>query len=114
MDKTAHRISQVRALTELTQEAFGRALGVTRGAVGNWERGKGIKTENLKAIAQTFSVSFEWLATGEGREPTEVILADTALARDRRADYAEISERISNMSGERVKALLNLIRAFDD
>lgn len=53
-----------------SQQELADRLGVTRGAVGNWERGEGIKTNNLRKIAQQFGVSFEWLATGEG-SPTQ-------------------------------------------
>lgn len=50
-----------------SQEKFAAALhNVTRGAVGNWELGKGIKRENMQRIADTFGISFEWLATGRG------------------------------------------------
>lgn len=50
-----------------SQRVFAERLGdVTRGAVGNWERGAGIKRENLQRIAQVFGVSFDWLATGRG------------------------------------------------
>lgn len=58
------RIKQLRAEAKLTQEAFARRLNVTRGAVGNWELGKGVKRENLTMIANELSTSFEWLATG--------------------------------------------------
>lgn len=58
------RIKQVRSDSGLTQDAFGKPLGVTRGAVANWERGLGIKRDNLLAIAERFQVSFDWLATG--------------------------------------------------
>lgn len=58
------RITNLRKDRGLTQEAFGKKLGVTRGAVGNWERGEGIKRENLQAISTAFDVSFEWLANG--------------------------------------------------
>lgn len=63
------RIRRVRELRGgLSQEAFAKRLGtVTRGAVGNWERGQGIKRENLQAISATFAVSFDWLATGAGK-----------------------------------------------
>jgi len=62
------RIKAVRkARGGLTQQEFADKLGrTTRGAVGNWERGLGIKTDNLAAIAEVFSVSFEWLASGRG------------------------------------------------
>jgi transcriptional regulator with XRE-family HTH domain len=58
------RVKTVRTDHGLTQAEFGKKLAVTRGAVGNWERGEGIKRENLQAIAETFEVSFDWLATG--------------------------------------------------
>lgn len=53
-----------------SQEKFADLLGVSRGAVGNWELGQGIKTENLRKIAKS-RVSFEWLATGTGKKPVD-------------------------------------------
>lgn len=63
-DEIGARVREVRG--ELTQDTFGKRLGVSRGAVANWERGLGIKRENMQAIAEKFRVSFEWLATGNG------------------------------------------------
>ncbi len=63
-DEIGARVREVRGT--VTQDAFGKKLGVSRGAVANWERGLGIKRENLQAIADKFRVSFEWLATGSG------------------------------------------------
>jgi SOS-response transcriptional repressor LexA len=63
----AKRIKQLRTDQGLTQDQFAKRLGgVTRGAVGNWERGEGIKRDNLATIARQFEVSFDWLATGAG------------------------------------------------
>jgi transcriptional regulator with XRE-family HTH domain len=66
----AGRIRFIRKLHKLTQEEFAAVLGTTRGAVGNWELGKGIKLENLTQIATQFSVQLEWLGQGTGPEPT--------------------------------------------
>lgn len=62
------RIVKLRKELNLdSQQVFADQLGnVTRGAVGNWERGAGIKRENLQRIAKVFGVSFDWLATGRG------------------------------------------------
>jgi phage repressor protein C with HTH and peptisase S24 domain len=67
------RIKQVRAARNgLSQAEFASKLGkTTRGAVGNWERGLGIKRENMQAIADKFDVSFEWLASGRGAMDAE-------------------------------------------
>jgi len=48
------------------QADFADRLGVTRGAVGNWEIGKGVKRANLERIAGEFQISFDWLSTGRG------------------------------------------------
>ncbi|NEI52676.1 helix-turn-helix domain-containing protein [Rhizobium leguminosarum] len=48
------------------QADFAERLGVTRGAVGNWEVGKGVKRANLERIARTFHISLVWLAAGRG------------------------------------------------
>jgi transcriptional regulator with XRE-family HTH domain len=48
------------------QADFAERLGVTRGAVGNWEVGKGVKRANLERIAGTFHISLVWLTAGLG------------------------------------------------
>ena len=70
MDSVGQRILYVRQALGRSQEAFAKPLGVSRGAVGNWERDQGIKTENLSAIARTYSVPLDWLANAIGEPPT--------------------------------------------
>jgi transcriptional regulator with XRE-family HTH domain len=53
-----------------TQAEFAALLGVTRGAVGNWELGKGVKRENLMLIAEKTGAPIDWLLTGKGDFPT--------------------------------------------
>jgi len=67
MSTKGERIKRVRQKLQLTQTEFATFLGgVSRGAVGNWERDQGIKEENLELISLKTGVSFEWLATGRG------------------------------------------------
>jgi transcriptional regulator with XRE-family HTH domain len=60
------RIKQIRAEKGWSGVDLAKRLGVTRGAVGNWELGKGIKRQNLQRIADIARISFDWLATGRG------------------------------------------------
>lgn len=66
MDTTGSRIRQIRQREGLSQQAFAARLGVTRGAVGNWERNQGIKADNIRTVSETFDVSFDWIANGRG------------------------------------------------
>lgn len=49
-----------------SQAEFAERLGVTRGAVGNWEIGTGVKRTTLQQISEVFDVSLVWLSTGAG------------------------------------------------
>ena len=76
MDTIGKRIKHLRhAVFGQTQEEFAAALkphvdgGITRGAIGNWERDQGIKTENLTMIARVTGAPLDWLANGRGKAP---------------------------------------------
>lgn len=84
MGAIGSRIKEVRTSRGLTQEEFARFLGnrVTRGAVGNWERDKGIKRENMELISNQANVPFEWLARGVGPTPDDEDSHLTQIADD--------------------------------
>ena len=74
--KVGARIKAARASRKYTQETFAAALGVTRGAVSNWEAGRGVARANLTRIAEITGASIEWLVTGQGASGIEVSDAD--------------------------------------
>ncbi|WP_245267772.1 helix-turn-helix transcriptional regulator [Rhizobium sp. 2MFCol3.1] len=61
-----------------SQERLSEMLELTRGAVGNWELGKGAKTENLAKLADFAGVQLNWLAFGKGPK----ILSDATQNED--------------------------------
>ena len=72
-----NRIRQLRKTLGLTQDEFGRRLGVTRGAITNIELDKvEVKPLFLDLICREFNASETWLRTGEGemfRKPPDEI-----------------------------------------
>lgn len=61
------RIKEVRKSLGLSQEEFGRRLGVTRGAITNIEFNKvEPKPFFIELLCREFHVSYDWLITGEG------------------------------------------------
>lgn len=62
------RVRVARQRAGMTQSQLAERIGVTRGAVANWEITKRPKpsVSNLIEIALATGVSFEWLATGRG------------------------------------------------
>jgi transcriptional regulator with XRE-family HTH domain len=63
----AERITEARAAAGLSQGGLAKRVGVTRGAVGQWETGTTEPNDsNLRRIAIETGSSYEWLATGRG------------------------------------------------
>ena len=61
------RIKQVRMALDLSQDEFGRRLGLTRGAITNIEYNKTEpKPLLVDLICREFDVDEEWLRTGVG------------------------------------------------
>jgi phage repressor protein C with HTH and peptisase S24 domain len=70
MDTIAKRIKHIRSnVLGLSQAGLAEKLGVTRGAVGNWELGGTVETENLFKLSSLANVQLEWLAKGVGQIP---------------------------------------------
>lgn len=60
------RIKKVRMKVELTQNAFGEALGISRAAVQKLESGENNPSEQtIRAICEKFGVNRQWLETGD-------------------------------------------------
>lgn len=74
------RLRMLRA--ERSQSEVARAVGVTREAVSQWESGmtKGLKPENLLAVADYFGVEIRWLVTGVGQKRKEASSRGPPLA----------------------------------
>lgn len=52
----------------MSQAELAEKVGVSRAAVSQWENGetKGLKPENLLAVARTLEVDLDWLVYGQG------------------------------------------------
>lgn len=67
------RVCDVRNHFNLTLEAFGKRLGVTKVAISNIEKGNRSLTDQMcRAICREFGVNEVWLLTGEGEMLNEL------------------------------------------
>ena len=80
MPNIGKRIRRVReAVPRRTQAEFAALLGVSRGAVGNWELGKGISRDNLILLSQKTKVKLEWLMSGPDDSPIPFVIAESII-----------------------------------
>lgn len=63
----------------MPQAELAQKIGVSRGAVTNWERGGKIHWEHLRAISELAGVDFSWLMTGPGTTPPPAAVQPRAV-----------------------------------
>ena len=67
------RFKMLRLSLKLSQEEFGRRLGVTKSTISNIETGRFNLTDSMiKLICSEFTLREQWLRTGNGEMYSEV------------------------------------------
>lgn len=98
------RLKELRKTLDISQEAFGDKIGVTRSAVCNYENGtRSITTRVIKDICREFNVSYLWLTEGVG----DMFLSDEV-------NTTAMFDRIMSGSNETAKALFKSLAKLSD
>ena len=73
------RLKEVRLNLGLSQEYFGKKIGLTRSAVSKLEtNSRGVTKQTIKTISREFNVNENWLKTGEGNMFIELSKSELA------------------------------------
>lgn len=95
------RIKELRILLKLSQEEFGKRIGIMKSTVSGYESGRRTPTEAvIKSICREFNVSIAWLKEGIGDIFTN--LPETML--DEIAETYHLNNKMKNL----IKTLLEL------
>ena len=99
------RIRELRKSLNLTMEAFGERIGVSKSTISNIENGNRDATEHMiKSICREFGADYIWLTTGDGEMFVETD-----------DDFIERIDRIMAGEDEARKNLFKaLLEASDD
>ena len=88
------RLKQVRKTLELSQEAFGYKLGVSRSVINNLERGTTELKDPLEShLYSIYNVNPDWLRTGEG----EMFLPNNNSPLDELQKQYNLSDNVVNV-----------------
>ena len=101
------RIKEVRLALKLSQDEFGRRLGVTRGAITNIELNK-VEPKPLftELLCNTFNVNEDWLHTGEGAMFNEV------TREERVAEF--VGEALNGKSDSIKRRMISVLSRMND
>lgn len=62
-----NRVRQLRQFLDISQEEFGKRIGITKSSVSNFEKGtRNMSEQTIKSICREFNVSYAWLKEGLG------------------------------------------------
>lgn len=73
METMADRIKRLREARGYTQESFGKAVGVTKSAVSQWEDGstKNVKLVTFLKVVEVLHTDANYLIWGDKRSPND-------------------------------------------
>jgi transcriptional regulator with XRE-family HTH domain len=93
------RIKAGRARANLSQRALAQKLGVSAGAVAQWEVGVGLPaTERLNALSEALNVSIDWLLGRHERASAATITTadDMMLVREARQLGVDLKQVVAD------------------
>lgn len=98
MDRLAKRLKEARLRAGLSQTELAERIGVSRGAVGQWETGDSNPSNaNMRSAADVLGVNVDWLASQRG--PMEA----SPLTRSTGADGERVD--ISKLPSDQAKVI---------
>lgn len=113
MDPTKEQLKALRKSVNLSQEEFGKRLGVGKSAISYLESGRSNLTDQMIIlICKEFNVNEDWLRTGEGEmflEPDTFSLDEFVDQRDGTEDEKEIIKKIMKVYFELPKEMRTTI-----
>ena len=87
------RLIKIREHHKLSQEEFGKRIGVSRFSISNYESGKRNLTDRVvRDICREFNINYEWLTEGEGEMLSDIdddlgVILDQLLVHE--SDFAK-------------------------
>ena len=110
------RIRELRKALGLSQDAFGKRLGVTGTAVSRYEKGERALTDQMAlSICREFRVNYYWLMNGDGEmfagTPQSVV---DEIAEDYKLDDIEkkIIEKYLELTSEQRQVIKEYLKSI--
>lgn len=98
-----NRIKEVRKSRRLTQEEFGKLIGVKGNTITNYENGlRNPSDAIINSICREFNVNEDWLRTGEGEMYTD------------RDDVADVVSEIMENTNPLYDMVVDIIKAYSE
>ena len=108
------QIKALRKSLDISQDEFGKRLGVTGGAISLIEKGDRSLTDQMRiAICQTFGVNPVWLETGDGdpfqNNASHIDKLIDGILSDKKETAKTVFKALARMDNKKWDALVDII-----
>ena len=106
MKEIKDRLKTIRINANMSQDEFGKMIGISRSQISCYEKGLREVTErSLNDICREFNVSKDWLLTGEG---------EMYIISEQDENLADALAEISLSDNEKLKEIVQKLTKLDD
>jgi transcriptional regulator with XRE-family HTH domain len=113
MKTVGERIKEVRKALGLSGEAFGKPIGLSRGALSNIERNtNGASDRTIRLICSKYCVDYFWLTEGKGEmfiDDMDAILEELAAEKGYDVDTLRIMKKLYSLPNDQFNLVMQLI-----
>lgn len=118
MKTVGERIKEVRKALGLSGEAFGKPIGLSRGALSNIERNtNGASDRTIRLICSKYCVDYFWLTEGKGEmfiDDMDAIVDELAAEKGYDAKTVELVKRLFSLPEEQFNLVMQIIENLKD
>lgn len=106
MKEIKDRLKTIRINANMSQDEFGKMIGISRSQISCYEKGlRDITERSLNDICREFNVNKEWLLTGKG---------EMYIVSEQDEKLAEAFAEISLSENEKLKEIVQNLTKLDD
>lgn len=113
MKTVGERIKEVRKALGLSGEAFGKPIGLSRGALSNIERNtNGASDRTIRLICSKYCVDYFWLTEGKGEmfiDDMDAILEELAAEKGYDDETLRIMKKLYSLPKDQFNMVMMLI-----
>ncbi len=113
MKTVGERIKEVRKALGLSGEAFGKPIGLSRGALSNIERNtNGASDRTIRLICSKYCVDYFWLTEGKGEmfiDDMDAILEELAAEKGYDDETLRIMKKLYSLPKDQFDMVMMLI-----
>lgn len=115
LDDLRKKLTDFRKTKRLTQEEFGKILGLSKQTIANIETGKSNwDIDKLRKVSKEFQIPLGFLIDDESIDETGLLEVVARLDKDTRKSIKRLLKALDKVDAKKVNKIIALLKEFTD